>query len=197
MTEKRFTYLDASRTKYIGSFFCNGVPLTNVEVVDLLNDFKDYQDIVFFINNIRNRIIFNKDVILFREIKDDKNYQIVANIDKIIDDGLKNNEFLVYYQPIYDVKNKKYSSAEALVRLISKEYGFISPGAFIPYSETSGRVVDIDNFVFETVCKFIASDEFKDLGIDYIEVNLSTVDCINPNLCDNIIGIMKTVTCNK
>ena len=175
--------LKNSKTKF--------APDSQLVVVDLLNDFKDYQDIVFFINNIRNRIIFNKDVILFREIKDDRNYQIVANIDKIIDDGLKDNEFLVYYQPIYDVKNKKYSSAEALVRLISKEYGFISPGAFIPYSETSGRVVDIDNFVFETVCKFIASDEFKDLGIDYIEVNLSTVDCINPNLCDNIIGIMK------
>lgn len=38
MTEKRFTYLDASRNKYIGSFFCNGIPLTNQEVVDLLNE---------------------------------------------------------------------------------------------------------------------------------------------------------------
>ena len=39
MTEnKRFTYLDASRNKYIGSFFCNGIPLTNPEVVDLLNE---------------------------------------------------------------------------------------------------------------------------------------------------------------
>lgn len=38
MTEKRFTYLDASKTKYIGSFFCNSVPLTNEEVVDLLNE---------------------------------------------------------------------------------------------------------------------------------------------------------------
>ena len=38
MTEKRFTYLDASKNHYIGSFFCNGVPLTNKEVVDLLNE---------------------------------------------------------------------------------------------------------------------------------------------------------------
>lgn len=38
MTEKRFTYLNASRNKYIGSFFCNGEPLTNEEVVDLLNE---------------------------------------------------------------------------------------------------------------------------------------------------------------
>lgn len=38
MTEKRFTYLDASKNHYIGSFFCNGAPLTNKEVVDLLNE---------------------------------------------------------------------------------------------------------------------------------------------------------------
>ena len=38
MTEKRFTYLNASKNHYIGSFFCNDVPLTNSEVVDLLND---------------------------------------------------------------------------------------------------------------------------------------------------------------
>lgn len=39
MTEnKRFTYLDASRNKYIGSFFCNGIPLTNQEVADFLNE---------------------------------------------------------------------------------------------------------------------------------------------------------------
>lgn len=38
MTENRFTYLDASKNHYIGSFFCNDVPLTNKEVVDLLNE---------------------------------------------------------------------------------------------------------------------------------------------------------------
>ena len=38
MSEKRYTYLDASRNKYIGSFFCNGKPLTNDEVADLLNE---------------------------------------------------------------------------------------------------------------------------------------------------------------
>lgn len=38
MTGKRFTYLDASKNRYIGSFFCNEVPLTNKEVVDLLNE---------------------------------------------------------------------------------------------------------------------------------------------------------------
>lgn len=38
MSEKRFTYLDASRNKYIGSFFCNDIPLTTEEVNNTLNN---------------------------------------------------------------------------------------------------------------------------------------------------------------
>lgn len=38
MTEKQYTYLNASKCKSIGSFFCNGIILTNEEVVDLLNE---------------------------------------------------------------------------------------------------------------------------------------------------------------
>ena len=35
---KRYTYLDYSKDKYIGSFFCNGVILKNNEVVDILKE---------------------------------------------------------------------------------------------------------------------------------------------------------------
>ncbi len=38
MTEKQYTYLNASKCRSIGSFFCNGIILTNEEVVDLLNE---------------------------------------------------------------------------------------------------------------------------------------------------------------
>ena len=38
MTEKQYTYLNASKCNSIGSFFCNGISLTNEEVVDLLNE---------------------------------------------------------------------------------------------------------------------------------------------------------------
>lgn len=50
MTAKRFTYLNASKNKYIGSFFCNNIPLTNDEVINYLNELVEYK------NNI-NRIL--------------------------------------------------------------------------------------------------------------------------------------------
>ena len=46
-------------------------------------------------------------------------------------------------------------------------------------------------FVFEEVCKFIASDDFKRLGLEYIEVNLSIVQCMQGGLAGDLLGVMK------
>ncbi len=161
------------------------------QIINLnLFDLNNYKDVIILINNLKNILNLSERIINYDKLKEDKNYKIITNLDKIITDGLKNNEFEVYFQPIYNVKDKKYYSAEALVRLFSKEYGFISPGLFIPYAEKSGKVVEIDYFVFEEVCKFISSDEFKNSGLKYIEVNLSVVDCINDKLYEKVKYLM-------
>ena len=132
----------------------------------------------------------NKDYFVYDEIKNEKSFIIQKNISSIIDEGLSNNEFEVYYQPIYDVKNKRINSAEALIRLNSKKYGFITPNLFINHAEKNGKIIAIDNFVVEEVSKFISSDEFKSLGIDYIEVNLSVADCLDVELPKRIKSVI-------
>ena len=56
MAEKRFTYLNASKNHYIGSFFCNGVPLTNKEVVDLLNENEQLKSLINSMKDKNNEI---------------------------------------------------------------------------------------------------------------------------------------------
>lgn len=48
-------------------------------------------------------------------------------IRDIISRALKNRTFEVYYQPIYNWKQRVFDSAEALIRLKDEKYGFISP----------------------------------------------------------------------
>ena len=163
------------------------VPDAQLVIIDTLNDFKDYNDFLFFLNNYNNMLQFEGDIIKLDDVKEDRTFKIISNIDSIIESGLTNREFEVFYQPIYNVKHKKFHSAEALVRLNSKEYGFISPGLFVPRAEKTGRVIEIDQYVFEEVCKFIASKEFKKSGLKYIEVNLSMIDCVSPYLYPRII----------
>lgn len=98
--------------------------------------------------------------------------------------------FDVYYQPIYDIKKGRFCTAEALVRLYDKELGFISPDEFIPMAEKNGMIIEIGEIVFRKVCRFLKETEKDDLGIEYIEVNLSAVQCIQENLAQRLSAIM-------
>ena len=160
-------------------------------VSNVTKDFENISAFSAFLSNIHSKFEFVNSLIEMEKMKVDKRFIIENNIENIIDEGLKNNEFEVYYQPIFNTKKKKFSSAEALVRLNSKKYGFIVPDLFIKYAEKSGRITAIDNFVLEEVIKFIASSEFKELGVDYIEVNLSFVDCSDPTLHQRVKNLLK------
>ncbi len=117
-------------------------------------------------------------------------YNIMQDIDMILENAVAGNEFEVYYQPIYSIKEKRFTSAEALLRLNTKKYGFISPELFIPAAEKSGTIHKIGKIVMEEVCSFIGSEEYDKLGLDYIEINLSPAQCMEDNLAESMIAIM-------
>ncbi len=119
-----------------------------------------------------------------------KEFTMKKEMSTIIDRALANHYFSVFYQPIFDTKTGKYGSAEALIRLRDPKYGYISPQLFIPLAEKSGAIHAIGSFVLEEVVKFIASDDFKQLGVDYIEINLSVMQCLRSNLADEIIDLV-------
>ena len=120
-----------------------------------------------------------------------ESFRLRKEMNYIIDRAIVNNYLSVYYQPIYSAKDKRFKSSEALVRLNDPDYGFVSPGIFIPIAEKSGAIHRIGSFVLEEVCKFIASDDFKRLNLDYVEVNLSAMQCLRSDLTDELMGLVK------
>ena len=103
-------------------------------------------------------------------------------IQNSISYSLDNNLFQVHFQPIWDVNANKIHSAEALVRLHDEELGFIPPDEFIPIAEKSGSIIAIGQFVFEEACKMFSIEQLSGIGIDFLEVNLSPVQCNNKKL---------------
>lgn len=158
----------------------------NIFVTDISKDFSNITELNSFINNLHSKYSYSEKITEISKIKNEKRYIIENNIESILDEGLKNNEFEVYYQPIFNTKNNKFETAEALVRLNSEKYGFIGPDLFIPQAEKNGRITQIDTFVLEEVMQFISSPLFKALGLKAIEVNLSFVDCSDPTLHERI-----------
>ena len=112
-------------------------------------------------------------------------------IEQAVRRALISNSFKVYYQPIWDRKHNKISSAEALLRLYDPEIGAINPEEFIRTAEKNGAIIGIGEFVFEDVCRFLSKRDLKSLGIEYIEVNLSPVQCMQRDLTDKFKNIMR------
>lgn len=110
-------------------------------------------------------------------------------IRRAIRTAMDEHKFEVYYQPIYSVKEQRIDSAEALIRLKDEKLGFISPEIFIPIAEKGGYILEIGNFVFESVCRFFQENRLNELGIEYIEVNLSVVECMQHDLAQRLFDI--------
>ena len=106
-------------------------------------------------------------------------------------DALKNEEFVVYFQPKYDIRLEKIIGTEALVRWIHPEKGFILPGVFIPIFEKNGFISALDKFVWEKVCKNL--HHWIDEGHEVIpcSVNVSRADLYNPTIDEFFQKILK------
>ncbi len=114
-------------------------------------------------------------------------------IRQIATDAVNNNGFEIYYQPIYSTEKKKFISAEALVRLKDKTtVGYVSPEEFIPILEANGLILDLGEVIFRKVCNFAKKENLRDLGVDYIEVNLSGVQAMDVSLPDRFKRIVST-----
>lgn len=101
-----------------------------------------------------------------------KTYNLVKK--KIIE-AIDDDRVDIYLQPIYSVKAKQFVSAEVLCRIINPDGSIMMPGEFINVAESSGLILELEDIIFEKVCKFIYEQNLKSMGIDYLEVNLSVV----------------------
>lgn len=103
-----------------------------------------------------------------------------------LDYAMKNDEFSVYYQPVYDVWTGEIIAAEALVRWISKENGVILPGNFIMALEESGHITRLDSFVNQKVYQFQKERYEAGKPVVPLTVNLSRMDLMDENIMNEI-----------
>lgn len=103
-----------------------------------------------------------------------------AEIENKMDQALQNREFIVYYQPKYDLNTEKVAGAEALVRWVSDK-GLIMPGEFIDLFERNGFVLKLDVYVFELVCADIRKWLDEGRKVLPIAVNVSRLHLLDPD----------------
>lgn len=67
--------------------------------------------------------------------------------------ALKQEEFVVYYQPKVNLKDNQYTGVEALVRWQHPQRGIIAPIEFVPLAEETGLIIQLDKWVIRTACE--------------------------------------------
>lgn len=104
--------------------------------------------------------------------------------------ALENDKVEVYYQPIYSIKDGKFVSMEALVRLFDEDGNFMAPDLFIPIAEQNGLILELGMAVFRKVCNFMKNTRLENYGIEYVEVNLSVIQCMQDDLAKQLLETM-------
>ena len=136
-------------------------------------------------NNYTQSVIVYDDALHEQELF---NQRLINDMEAAI----AGEQFMVYYQPKYDIRGETPTlySAEALVRWVHPELGFVSPGAFIPLFEENGLIARLDDFVW---CK--AAAQIRDWKERFgrwlpVSVNLSRMDFFNQNLVERLRDIV-------
>ena len=155
------------------------------------NDIDNFNTLYTFGSNFHTFLPAVKDVMNYPDYVNDREFKIKSELDEIIKRALKHESFELFYQPIYSILEKRFVAAEAFVRLRDEKYGIISPALFIEAAERSGDIHAIGDFVMEDVCRFISANDFKELGLACIEINMSTSQCIEMNLVDKVSKLLE------
>ncbi len=129
------------------------------------------------------------DVVFFDEAME-QDLTLQHKIETTMEKALAAGEFHAYYQPKYDIRTRRIIGAEALVRWISSEMGFMPPGKFIPQFEKNGFVLSIDYELLEQAFKLQKQRLAAGKEVVPISVNQSRLHMTEEGYLDKIRAIV-------
>ncbi|MBR1877263.1 MAG: EAL domain-containing protein [Lachnospiraceae bacterium] len=132
----------------------------------------------------------------------DKDYIMVDNalikekekndrLEELLIEAMEKENIEAHFQPLYDVRTGKISGAEALARVMDANGEIIGNEKILPIAERSGMILRLGFRVFEGVCRLLSKNDPAKLGLVRVGINLSTTQCMQRTLADDMIDIMK------
>ena len=125
------------------------------------------------------------------------NEELTQQIQKRLDletrlrHALERDEFILHYQPIYNLEDQQPIGVEALIRWQDPKLGLIMPDDFIPHAEETGLIVEIGDWVLKQACQQIKEWESQGLGNLHLAVNVSSLQFENDRLYWSVISTLK------
>ena len=129
--------------------------------------------------NLSSRI--SSDVIVYSEefMMDSEGEK---NLSSELGNAINEEQLQIFYQPKFDLHENYFFGAEALVRWNHPSRGLLPPSLFIPFAEQSGRIIEVDKYVFEQVCKNMKKWKAEGKRIPKVSINLSRKTALAPDI---------------
>ena len=165
---------------------------TNIEFHSAVISFKDYDFTYSTLMDVINSMLNQASNSGIKTIQVcDEN--VIANTSKrqniydILQTELtpESEQFQMWYQPVYSLKERKFTYVEALARLNGTKIGDLSAKEFLPVAEVKGFMEKLGKIAFDKVCRFIAENRTL---VPAVSVNASVFQMANSNIIENVLG---------
>lgn len=113
-----------------------------------------------------------------------------SKMERLLHEGMAQKSLEIYYQPAYDAQTHKIDSAEALIRYEDFGEDVFMPHDFIKVAEKNGSIMELGDYILNEVCSFLESGVPERIGINYINVNLSVLQCMSPDFEKRVLKIL-------
>jgi diguanylate cyclase (GGDEF)-like protein len=135
----------------------------------------------------------NQNSFLIFDLERQKNVLFKERLIRDARRAVRERQFEVYYQPKINIRGERFqlSSAEALIRWNHPDFGFISPGVFIPIFEENGTIRILDRFVWEEAARQIRVWKDRYNRSIPVSVNVSRIDMFDSRIVDVLRDIVR------
>ncbi len=113
------------------------------------------------------------------------------NIEAGLQQALKKNEFVLFYQAQFDLESGKISGAEALIRWQHPIKGLLLPSEFMGVAESSGAVIPIGRWALREACEQATRWHVADLSFNVIAVNISALEFEDEHFLQNVLQVLQ------
>ena len=152
-------------------------------------------DYVGFIRYLLDKMEQNTILITTEDEEEIKEYENHKYLVKQLEDinnkaDMDDERVLVYCQPVFSIKNKRYDTAEALMRL-KLDGKMVFPDQFIPLAEKIGCINTLSKIILTKTCKAVKKLNDDGYYVKRVSVNFSLQDIKNDDFCDTVKAIIE------
>lgn len=155
-------------------------------IASIPDDFNSIESIYEFKKEFVDSVEYDNKIIRISDLKEDKDFNIALNIEEIVDNAIKNDNLYVEFQPVYNMKKKKFTVLESYVKIKDDKYGILNAEDFIICAEKKNKIYDIDIKVIEYAYKTYIDFNLESLGIEHIAINISVKTLLNSSFLHDL-----------